>query len=480
MARDLDSSIKIGVVGASFKETSIETREKLTKNVTFEVLGQFKKDNEELFKDDYLEIVLLSTCNRTEIYFASPNLPVARNICSKILGTGMPVNSKLHAYEYLGEEAAAHLCYVASGLDSLVAGEAQILYQVRGAARTSKDLKLSGQVLSKLFLKAYSTGKEVRQRHTLLTNGFKNSISLSVANLITDYFRDRPNPPNVLIVGSGKMAKLADSSFDRERLGRLIVASRRISVGGIKADRLIQISEIGEALVGEDIDVLIGATSSPDYVVTPEIIKRYVGSSKMSKELLIIDISIPRSIDPAVHSEFPSIRLINLDDLKGKVTGFEAESVKSPEVAAELRSARRLIESKSAEFMNWLDERSGVTPVMDQLRRKAELIRSEEFDNALSRLGNLNPEEREVVRKMSERIITRFLHDPALKMKTATRNGEMERSKEYAELLKLLFSLDTEKEEESAELVVEQDMLGELQQAQISTKKSGLGTSSTP
>ncbi len=443
-------------MGASFRRTPINIREKLTKTITFEALEKFKKNNGELFKNG-LEIVLVSTCNRTELYFSSPNLLLAQELCLKILHEGMKYDSSfelagapLYAYEYLDERAVGHLFYVASGLDSLITGEAQILYQVREAMGLAKDQKLCGLVLSKLFLKAYSTGREIRETHPLLTNGFRNSVSLSVANLISDYFRDRPKP-NVLIVGSGKMAKLADSSFDRRSVGRLVVASRKASSQGMRADRAIQISEISQVLVEEEIDVLIVATASADYVITPKTLELYSTSAGIMKDLLIVDISIPRNVDPVVKSMFPNTKLINLDDLKERAAKIELEAEKSPELALELRSVQRMIESRSAEFLNWLGGRSDIAPIMDLLRKKAEDIRAEEYRNAISRLGDLKPEEREVVRKMSERIVRRFLHDPATRLNSTVRSGEMAKSKEYAELLKLLFSLEADESAHSVE-----------------------------
>ncbi len=431
-------STRVGVIGVNFKTAPIEVREKLSRLVTIEALEKLQKENR---SSSDVESLLLSTCNRVEVYFASEDLAVSRNLFTNLfLADSIDQNQKIdyHTYEYADERAIEHIYEVASGLDSLIVGEAQILQQVKQASRVASEKKLSGPILAKLFSRAYTTGKEIREAYPRFTNGFRNSVSLSVVELIADHFRNRVGP-NILLVGSGKMIKIAIGSLDNLSPNRVIVASRRNSPDSIRADKIIPISDIGKTILEDNIDVIITATTSSDYVIAKDELEPF---SKQNRQLLILDISVPRNVDPRIAKLHPSVKLINLDDLKEIVTNPELEAEKSPEKRKELASIHRSIEARTNEFMFWLKESSDITPIMAQLRKKADSIRTEELQNAISRLQDLSPEEKLVVQRMSERIIRRFLHEPTANLKKVARNGESRKSREYASLLKNLFALE--------------------------------------
>jgi glutamyl-tRNA reductase len=439
---DMSSGCHIGVIGTNFKTSSIDHREKLKKIITYEYLKKFKEENIARFSA-IQEVAVLSTCNRLEIYFVTKNLLLSEDIISEIFDNGIisalsSMEQEIDKYVYSDQLAVEHINYVASGLDSLIIGEAQILTQIKQTLTLYQSKKMSGPIISKLFLKACATGKGIREQFPLLTNGFKNSVSLSIANFISQRFQERSNP-NILLIGSGKMAKLAIASFDQLKLGRIMVASRRNAPEGIIVDLIVPLSEIPSVLSKEHIDVVVAATTSEDYVITPTILEPF---SKKNRELLIVDISIPRTVDPAIPGAYPNIELINLDDLKKQFLSLP-ELVKSSDRADELLTIQKTIQSKSKKFMTWLEEVSVITPVMSSLRRKAEGIRIEEYGNVLARLDLTQPQQ-EVIGKMSERIIRRFLHEPAHRLKEASRDGDIEKSKEYVGLLKSLFSLDNE------------------------------------
>lgn len=442
---------RIAVIGVNFKTAPIGVREKISKLVTVDSLEKLRSGT--TAASDF-EAVLLSTCNRVEIYFASDDLASGRNVFAGLFLTdsvdSRTPNQKVdyHTYEYADERAIEHIYSVASGLDSLIVGEAQILHQVRDAARVANEKRLCGPILSKLFSKAYTTGKEIREYYPRFTNGFKNSVSLSVVQLISDHFRGGPGP-RILLVGSGKMVRIALGSLDNLSPSRVVVASRKGSSVSIPADKFVAISDIGRTLVDEEIDVVITATSSSDFVITPKEIEPFADSlgtaeGARKRQLLLLDIAVPRNVDPRVAETFPAlVKLINLDDLKEIVTNPELEAEKSPERAKELASIHKSIEARTGEFMSWLKESSDITPVMAMLRRKADSIRSEELQNAFERLGSdFSEEERLILERMSERVIRRLLHAPTENLKRVARNGESRRSREYAALLKSLFELE--------------------------------------
>ncbi len=428
---------RVGVIGVSFKTANIETRERLSKVVTLEALERIQRESRRTSSSES-ECLILSTCNRIEIYFASENLLEARNTFTSLFHD-QEQKTDYHTYEFADERAVEHIYKVASGLDSLIIGEAQILLQVKESLSIANEKRLSGPILGKLFSKAYAVGKEIRETFPKFTNGFKNSVSLSIVELIADHYRDSKKRPTILLVGSGKMIKLVIGSIDELSPARVILASRRNSPSSIQADKIIPISEIGKSISEDQVDVIITATTSSDFVITPAELQN---PAREGRELLILDISVPRNVDPRIAQMNRNVKLINLDDLKEIVTSPELEAEKSREKREELAAIKRSIEARAEEFIFWLKETSDITPILVLLRKKADAIRLEEIQNAISRMRELSPDDKLVLQRMSERIIRRLLHEPTLNLRKVARNGESRKSREYAALLKNLFSLD--------------------------------------
>lgn len=334
---------------------------------------------------------------------------------------------------------------MAAGFDSLVVGEAQILTQVKQALHTVEIHKLSGRVLSRLFLKSYSTGREVREKYAYITNGFRNSVSSSVADLVSGKFNtDKGRKLSVFLIGSGKMAKLAVASFrEKGLLRRMIVATRRSRLEGIDADRIVHVSEISRVLSEESIDIGVAASAVEEYLITNEVLEPFINTSATGKELLIFDISLPRNIDPQIVTRYKNIELIKLDDLRTHLHSFDNITAGSDQVSGELSAVRSLIGLRSGEFLSWLKENSVITPVMASLRRNAEDIRSQEVSNACSRLPDITPEQKQAIEKMSERIVRRLLDAPTSRVKELIIDGDS-RPEEYVAVLKDLFSLEVE------------------------------------
>ncbi|HKW04169.1 MAG TPA: hypothetical protein VJN71_02605, partial [Nitrososphaerales archaeon] len=195
--------IRIGMIGTNFKIAQISAREQLARKITLEKLLRLRLDEME---GGPTEIVLLSTCNRIEVYYASEEMEKTADILSACFT--LPQSTKrseenFGTYEYSDGRAIEHLFEVAAGLDSLVIGEAQILAQVREASKIANERGLCGPLLAKLFSKAYDAGREIRESYPRFTNGFRNSVSLSVSDLISTHFEKKK--PNILLIGSGKM-----------------------------------------------------------------------------------------------------------------------------------------------------------------------------------------------------------------------------------------------------------------------------------
>ena len=426
--------VHVGVVGTSFKTAPIPVREEFARKIRVEALLNAR----ERIPETDVELVLLSTCNRAEIYFASREVGrVSRELEKLFEHEEFKKGTDFRTYTYTDSKAIAYLFNVASGLDSLVIGEAQILSQVRDAYRSSSESGLCGYVLSKLFLKAYHVGKLMRESYPSLGGRSKNSISTSVTQLISKYCEEhyKSARPNVLLVGSGKMIRLAVNAVDKSRLGSLLVASRRTAPNDIAAEN-VPLADLNHILVEKKIDIIVTATSSDDYIITSENLSTVVRRRNRNKPLLIIDISVPRNVDPQITKDF-GVLLYNIDDLKTLLPEIDEE------ISEILPSITSAISEKTSEFLAWMDQSSTIEPVLNSLRRKIEAIRLQELENAFQRLPNITPEERKIIEKMSDRIIRRFLDTPSNNLRASAKVSDEQEVSNYASIVSEIFSLDS-------------------------------------
>lgn len=431
-ARSVDtgsSSIldNLGVMGVSFQTAGIEVREKLTKSITTEILSKFKEQNTR--EGTPPEFVLLATCNRSEIYyFSGPSLgsETKEKLGDLLRASGVEEDSQI--YHHLGKAAIVHLFEVSLGLGSLVIGETQILSQVRECWRISEESGLSGPIISKLFSKAYENARKFREANQDFSQGQNKSISHLALELI-EHFSSKQRP-NLLLVGSGKMIRLALQSIRRSKIGRLIVATKRKQVEGIDADLFVDVSEIGQIITKEKIDVVLTATSSLDGYILG--LDNFAHASSLLSALLIVDIAVPRNVDPLV-STIGNVKLLDLDDL----TEFVRQK-KSEESEVVFRSRESIIPAAD-DFVMWMIQRFEINPPMVALRRKMEAIRLEEFQNALSRVPDLTDAEKEVMEKMSERLVRRLLHEPDNRLNQTVREYQLAKAIQYAQSIKDLF-----------------------------------------
>ncbi|MHB2035369.1 MAG: glutamyl-tRNA reductase [Nitrososphaerales archaeon] len=412
----------IGLIGISFKTSPIEMREELAKSITYESIGELVHNDPSLAGS---EIVLISTCNRIEIYYYGDEALIAKSL-KKLFDVNDSNSAEI--YHFTGDQAATHLFNVATGLDSLVIGEAQIFSQVKKASRVSSDLGLSNSVMSRLFSKALKAARKVREQNPTFANGINNSVSHAVLELVSNRYRDKK--PNLLLIGSGKMIRLAIRSIIKSDLDRVVVAARRKEIDGIKADSIIGIADIARTIVERGIDVVITATASQDYILNAKDLMNN------RNPLLILDISVPRNVDPNV-GKLQNVSLLNLDDLK--------DIIKNPTDYALTPKVRKELSREVAEFSSWLADYEEIAPLLSSLRKKAETIREEEVGNALNRMPSLTDNQKAIIEKMSERLIKRFLHDPTLRLKHLSRVEGNQKAKVYAEAISELFTPESSK-----------------------------------
>ena len=377
------------------------------------------------------EMVVLSTCNRAEVYaVAGPEGPdaVARFFAEY---HELPLARLTdHLYVRHGDEAARHLFRVAAGLDSLVVGEPQILGQVKTAYSTASDRGYTSAVTNRLFHTAFGVGKRVRTE-TGLSEGAV-SVSYAAIALARKIFGDLTGL-NVLILGAGGMAKLTGTHL-KARVRQITIASRTLAA----ADRLAR--ELGgQAVAWSDLtsvlstaDIVITATGAVDTVLTRASVAD-VMRPRRQRPLFIIDIAVPRDVEPSV-GDLEQVFLYNIDDLQGIVKENLTRR------SSELDRAEAIVAEEVAKFTAWLHSRE-VIPTVVALRDRFETIRQSELARLEPKLAGLPPEARARVDEITQLLVQKLLLTPTEQLKS-TRDEALISA--YSDALNRLFGLGAE------------------------------------
>lgn len=374
------------------------------------------------------EVVTIITCNRTEIYGVySTEQDTDRALELLAEHARLPIE-KLdpHAERMQGQDAARHLFRVASGLDSMVVGEPQILGQVRDAAESAREVGVIGPVLSKLFNAAVETGKRARTE-TAISRGAA-SVSHAAVELGRRVLGDLAGR-RAVVIGVGEMGQLVARSLAGHGVADLAVCNRTAegarelayAIGG----RVVPWADLDEALVTTDI--VISATGSSEPILTAAYLEPVV-EQRGGRPLLMIDIAVPRDIEPAA-GDLPGVHLRDLDALQN------LRSANLRERADEIPLVEAIVEEQMESFLNWHRGRT-VTPVIRDLRERIDTIRAQEVDKALRRLGHLEERDRQIVLALSHAIANKLLHTPMTRLK------ETDAQEDYARAVADLFDLN--------------------------------------
>jgi glutamyl-tRNA reductase len=381
------------------------------------------------------EGVVLSTCNRTEVYLVERDdnpVPAVWAAFSDRLGA----DASSHGYVWRDENAVKHLFRVASGLDSMVLGEAQIHGQVRDAWELCRAH--SGVVLNRLFQTSLLVAGRVRQE-TAVGRGAA-SVSSAAVQLARQIFGGLGGR-RAMVLGAGEMAELALECLSDQGVRTAIVANRTFARATELATRYgaqaMHYDECWSALA--DVDVLVCSTSSPRPVVQVEHVRPAV-AVRGDRPLCILDIALPRDVEPAVR-DLANVFLYDLDDLQSVV------SANLERRRAELPSADELISTEVARYWTWLGGLSAV-PVLTEFRAQMEALREAELAEALRRLRHLPEADRRVVEELSRQLMNKFLHGPTVRLRTAAVNG---RDLGIVDAVRYLFGLDLESGQPSDE-----------------------------
>jgi len=420
------------LVGLSHKTAPIEIRETLT----FPAHRQTDALSTLLTSDRVNEAVILSTCNRTEIYAVTVGAQEGIDAVVEFLCEHHDLDRReLSPYLYIsqGESVVRHLFRVVASLDSMVVGEAQILGQVKEAYDHSFENGASGRVFNKLFRQSFEVGKRVRNETAIGEAAV--SISYAAVELARKVF-DSLAGRTILVLGAGKMSELTAKHLVSQGVHSVLVANRTY-------ERAVELAERfeGEAIRYDDLfermrdaDIVISSTAATHYVVhradIAEVMKRRHG-----RPLFLIDIAVPRDIEPEVN-DVANVFLYDIDDLSGVVESNLEERMR------EARLAEVIIAEELGAFESWL-EGMEVVPTIAAIRAKADAMRAEEMEKALKRLGGLSEKEIATVEALTQSIVNKMLHGPTARLKSAATEKD---GYETVETARHLWGLDLDED----------------------------------
>jgi glutamyl-tRNA reductase len=395
------------LVGTSHRLSPVEERER----VAFDLAGAAALARGLALEG---EAVCLSTCNRTELYLVDPDPEAAEARASKAL-----LGEEVELYRMTDEAAALHLFRVAAGLDSLVPGEGEILGQVRDAFEAGAR----GPVLDRLFREALRVGKKVRTETAI--NESPASVSSAAAALAQQVFGDLSGC-RVLLVGAGEVSELAARALAARGATIAAVTSRTQANAEKLADafdaRAVPFAGLGSEL--EHADVVVSSTSSAEPILSREQVP-----DRKGRPLFVIDLAVPRDVDPGV-AQLEDCYLYDIDDLQAVVR----ESLSGRRREAE--RAEAIVEHEAERFRDW-QASLRVVPAIASLRERAESIRSGELAKAEGRLEGLSESERRTVESITTQIVNKLLHVPIVRLKQAA----AAEGSGYVEVAKDLFGL---------------------------------------
>lgn len=428
------------VVGLNYKTAPVEVREKFS--ITEEALAEAMRalQNEK----SILENVIVSTCNRTEVYAVVDQLHTGRHYIKQFLANwfNMPVAEfENHLYIRENDQSMQHLFKVTSGIDSMVLGETQILGQVKHSFLEAQQIGTTGTLFNRLFKQSVTFAKKAHGETAIGENAV--SVSYAAVELAKKIFNTL-DKTHVAILGAGKMGELAMENLYGSGVGKVTVVNRTMEKAETLADKFQGTAKSMQELQCTllEADILITSTGAKDYVIDYDLM-RYVEKMRKGKPLFMVDIAVPRDIDPKI-SELQSVFLYDIDDLQGIV---EANLAERERAANEIT---QMIDTEIHEFKDWMGT-LGVVPVISALRQKAATIQAETMQSIENKMPNLTDRERKILSKHTKSIVNQLLKEPILQAKELA--GSPNAAKQL-ELFQRIFGI-----EEDTQAQIEQQQL---------------------
>ncbi len=423
--------MNILVVGLNHKTADVEVRERLAFN------GE--KLSEGLLKLGGLpgveEAIILSTCNRVEIYLNVKEPETAFDQVKAFLSEFHGLKSaalEKSLYLYRNLDAVRHVFRVGSSLDSMVVGEPQILGQLKDAFEFALEKKTTGILLNRLMKKTISVAKRVRTETRIAENAV--SISFAALELARKIFTDLPEK-SFMLLGAGEMAELAAKHMMNFGVTKVVVVNRTFERGCELAKELN-----GRAVKFEDFlheavhtDIIICSTGAPAYVLRKEEMQKVMRERKQ-KPVFIIDISVPRNIDPETN-DLDNVYLYDVDDLQGVVDANISERQKEAE------KAETIIGEEIESFRRWMSSLSSV-PTVVALRNKAELIKKEELEKLINKFPGLGEKEKKAIEYMASAITNKLIHPPTVALREDAEDKDV-----LVAMIKKLYGINGDEEE---------------------------------
>jgi glutamyl-tRNA reductase len=377
------------------------------------------------------ENMIVSTCNRVEVYAATRQTDKAILDLKHFLSQyhGLPLKEfEKNLYAFMGEEAVKHIFRVASSLDSMVVGEPQILGQIKSAYEIAVESKTSGLILHRLLHRAFHVAKRVRTETKIGDSAVSvSSVAVELAQKIFETLEKKA----VLLIGAGEMCELAARHLVSGGVEKVWVTNRTY-------ERAVSLAQEfkGEAIPFDDmnqglkkVDIVISATDSPQYLIRHDQMAKMIKERKQ-KPIFFIDIADPRDIEPSV-GDIENVYLYNIDDLK-KVAD---ENIKDR--GQEAQKAETIVQGEVIKFVNWYHSLE-VAPTIVALRKKFEGIRKRELEKTLSLHPNLSDKEKKSLEALTSAIINKILHTPSTLLK---QSNEEAMADLYLDTLRTLFQL---------------------------------------
>ncbi|AWB10238.1 glutamyl-tRNA reductase [Thermodesulfobium acidiphilum] len=418
--------MQLRLLGLNYKSATVDIREKISFPGHNDLISGLKILFSIVEPD---EAIIISTCNRTEVICVNPKKDIIE-FFSYI--ANIPKESmKKFTYYFEDIQVAKHLFIVASSLDSLVVGESQILSQIKDAQEIASTNKFSSLILNHLISQAIRVGKRVRTE-TQIGKGNLSvaTVAIDLANSIFGSIEKK----KILVVGAGKMSKLFLKTLKNHGVSNIFISNRSkekgIEISSEFNAKFLEFERRFEIL--NEVDIVLTSTGSCDYIFPFELVKK--STSKRTESLFMIDIAIPRDIDPKINS-LENVFLYNIDDLTRIVEKNRSKRLK------EIPRVEEIIEEELKIFNHWC-YLNKIIPTISRIRIAAEKIRKAEVEKTLSKLNSkLSEKEVEQIDAMTKAIVKKILHNPTVQLKRHINDNNLEN---IINITELLFNLDSD------------------------------------
>jgi len=408
--------MRFTVIGWNFRKTPVEIRDSLALTPKEQVeLGLQLRTRFNLGG-----VVILSTCNRTELYLVNAEQQLDQ-IIEMLESYWNLYELRERAYTIQNLDGVRHLFRVASSLDSMVLGEPQILGQLKDAFQSFNEADLTGKLLHPLFTRAFSTAKRVRTETSVASNAV--SVSYAAVELAKHIFEDL-SKQTVMVVGAGEMAELAVRHLMRNGISELFVTNRTFLSAAKLAEKFQGLAVPFEHLERHlhQADIILSSTGARDFIITKEMVKNCL-RRRRGRSMFFIDIAVPRDIDPEIN-ELNGTFCYDIDDLQTLVSQNQVERKKQSIKAEEI------IENELLKLELWFKSLSAV-PTIRSLRKAFHSIAEEEMVKSFKNLKNIPESERKKVEQLVHRLIHKLLHDPSRNLKKIAQDEDAHLYLEY-------------------------------------------------